>query len=113
MKNDNVYIFEDRGLLYLNGEDVRFLQGLETETNNGDEISIVPAVAGGYWFFLESFFELLAVWYWAQKIVLKLSNLSSTIDSRICFIRLAINVKLWMLANLSANSSLALNKWCK
>tara|TARA_B100000029_G_scaffold500951_1_gene573484 strand:+ start:10329 stop:10607 length:279 start_codon:yes stop_codon:yes gene_type:complete len=34
--------------LYLNGEDVRFLQGLETETNNGDEISIVPAVAGGY-----------------------------------------------------------------
>ena len=34
--------------LYLNGEDVRFLQGLDTETNNGDEISIVPAVAGGY-----------------------------------------------------------------
>ena len=33
--------------LYLNGEDVRFLQGLETSTKAGDEVSIVPAVAGG------------------------------------------------------------------
>ena len=33
--------------IYLNGEDVRFLQGLDTSTNTGDEISIVPAVAGG------------------------------------------------------------------
>ena len=33
--------------LYLNGEDVRFLQGLETSVNSGDEVSIVPAVAGG------------------------------------------------------------------
>jgi molybdopterin synthase sulfur carrier subunit len=33
--------------LYLNGEDVRFLQGLETAINAGDEVSIVPAVAGG------------------------------------------------------------------
>ena len=33
--------------IYLNGEDVRFLLGLETSTNSGDEISIVPAVAGG------------------------------------------------------------------
>jgi len=33
--------------IYLNGEDVRFLQGLETTTNSGDEVSIVPAVAGG------------------------------------------------------------------
>jgi molybdopterin synthase sulfur carrier subunit len=33
--------------LYLNGEDVRFLQGLETTINSGDEVSIVPAVAGG------------------------------------------------------------------
>ena len=33
--------------IYLNGEDVRFLQGLETSTTSGDEISIVPAVAGG------------------------------------------------------------------
>ena len=33
--------------IYLNGEDVRFLQGLNTSTKTGDEISIVPAVAGG------------------------------------------------------------------
>jgi molybdopterin synthase sulfur carrier subunit len=33
--------------VYLNGEDVRFLDGILTETNTGDEISIVPAVAGG------------------------------------------------------------------
>ena len=33
--------------IYLNGEDVRFLQGLETSTKAGDEVSIVPAVAGG------------------------------------------------------------------
>ena len=33
--------------LYVNGEDVRFQQGLETMLNSGDELSIVPAVAGG------------------------------------------------------------------
>lgn len=33
--------------IYINGEDVRFLQGLETSTQTGDEVSIVPAVAGG------------------------------------------------------------------
>lgn len=33
--------------VYLNGEDVRYLQGLETSTKSGDEVSIVPAVAGG------------------------------------------------------------------
>lgn len=33
--------------VYLNGEDIRFLQGLETGVNSGDELSIVPAVAGG------------------------------------------------------------------
>ena len=33
--------------IYLNGEDVRFLSGLSTDTKAGDEISIVPAVAGG------------------------------------------------------------------
>ena len=33
--------------IYLNGEDVRFLSGLSTDTKEGDEISIVPAVAGG------------------------------------------------------------------
>ena len=33
--------------VYVNGEDVRFLEGLQTATKTGDEISIVPAVAGG------------------------------------------------------------------
>ena len=33
--------------VYVNGEDVRFLDGLDTKLKNGDEISIVPAVAGG------------------------------------------------------------------
>ena len=33
--------------IYLNGEDVRFLEGLDTTAATGDEISIVPAVAGG------------------------------------------------------------------
>ena len=33
--------------IYVNGEDVRFLKGLETSTSTGDEVSIVPAVAGG------------------------------------------------------------------
>ena len=33
--------------VYVNGEDVRFLQGLDTATKSGDEVSIVPAVAGG------------------------------------------------------------------
>ena len=34
--------------VYVNGEDVRFLEGLKTETKAGDEISVVPAVAGGW-----------------------------------------------------------------
>ena len=33
--------------IYLNGEDVRFMDGLKTATADGDAISIVPAVAGG------------------------------------------------------------------
>ena len=33
--------------VYVNGEDVRFQQGLETPLNGNDEVSIVPAVAGG------------------------------------------------------------------
>lgn len=33
--------------IYLNGEDVRFLEGLATSAKSGDEVSIVPAVAGG------------------------------------------------------------------
>ncbi len=32
---------------YVNGEDIRFLQSEETPLKDGDELSIVPAVAGG------------------------------------------------------------------
>ena len=33
--------------LYVNGEDIRFLEGLSTPIESGDELSVVPAVAGG------------------------------------------------------------------
>ena len=33
--------------IYVNGEDVRFLSNLSTALNASDEVSIVPAVAGG------------------------------------------------------------------
>ncbi len=33
--------------IYVNGEDVRFQQGVQTPLSAGDEVSIVPAVAGG------------------------------------------------------------------
>ncbi len=33
--------------IYVNGEDVRFLDGLRTPLADGAEVSIVPAVAGG------------------------------------------------------------------
>ena len=33
--------------VYINGEDVRFQDGLATPLTGGDEVSIVPAVAGG------------------------------------------------------------------
>ncbi|GIW11533.1 MAG: MoaD family protein [Chloroflexi bacterium] len=33
--------------IYVNGEDVRFLAGLQTPIRTGDEVSIIPAVAGG------------------------------------------------------------------
>lgn len=32
---------------YVNSEDIRFLEGKETALKDGDEVSIVPAVAGG------------------------------------------------------------------
>ncbi|NJK67387.1 MAG: MoaD/ThiS family protein [Microcoleus sp. CSU_2_2] len=32
---------------YVNSEDIRFLEGTETALKDGDEVSIVPAVAGG------------------------------------------------------------------
>jgi MoaD family protein len=45
-------IAEDGGLrrfvnVYVGGEDIRFLDGLDTRVSDGDEITILPAVAGG------------------------------------------------------------------
>ena len=45
-------IVDDNGLrrfvnVYLNDEDVRFLEGLETPVADSDSITILPAVAGG------------------------------------------------------------------
>lgn len=33
--------------VYVNEEDIRFLQNQQTRLNDGDEISIIPAIAGG------------------------------------------------------------------
>jgi MoaD family protein len=33
--------------IYVGEEDIRFLEGLKTELKGGDQISIVPAIAGG------------------------------------------------------------------
>lgn len=33
--------------VYVNNEDARFISGLQTSLKPGDEVSIVPAVAGG------------------------------------------------------------------
>jgi len=47
------HLYTDDGKLrafvnvYLNDEDIRFLKNLETPVKEGDEISIVPAIAGG------------------------------------------------------------------
>jgi len=46
-------LVEDNGELrrfinvYVNQEDIRFLQGEKTSLKNGDEVVIVPAIAGG------------------------------------------------------------------
>jgi molybdopterin synthase sulfur carrier subunit len=45
-------IAEDGGLrrfvnVYVGGEDIRFTEGLDTPVKDGDEITILPAVAGG------------------------------------------------------------------
>ena len=45
-------VAEDGGLhrfvnVYVNDEDVRYLGSLETQVNDGDVVSILPAVAGG------------------------------------------------------------------
>jgi sulfur-carrier protein len=33
--------------VYVNEEDIRFLQNKDTQIKDGDEISIIPAIAGG------------------------------------------------------------------
>ena len=33
--------------VYVSGEDIRFQQGLDTGLQDGDEVTILPAVAGG------------------------------------------------------------------
>ncbi len=33
--------------VYVGGEDIRFLDGLDTPVDDGDEVTILPAVAGG------------------------------------------------------------------
>jgi molybdopterin synthase sulfur carrier subunit len=33
--------------IFVNGEDLRFLQNLDTAVKAGDEVSVVPAIAGG------------------------------------------------------------------
>jgi molybdopterin synthase sulfur carrier subunit len=33
--------------VYVDGEDIRFTDGLETPVGDGDEVQILPAVAGG------------------------------------------------------------------
>jgi len=45
-------IAEDGGLrrfvnVYVGSEDIRFLDGLDTPVSDGDEVTILPAVAGG------------------------------------------------------------------
>lgn len=45
-------IADDSGLrrfvnVYVGGEDIRFLEGLETPVSDGAEVTILPAVAGG------------------------------------------------------------------
>ncbi|HET9075007.1 MAG TPA: ubiquitin-like small modifier protein 1 [Solirubrobacteraceae bacterium] len=45
-------IADDHGLrrfvnVYVGGEDIRFLDGLDTPVSDGAEVTILPAVAGG------------------------------------------------------------------
>ena len=45
-------LVDDDGLrrfvnVYLNDEDVRFLDGLKTQVRDGDSVTVLPAVAGG------------------------------------------------------------------
>ncbi|MEM2911669.1 MAG: MoaD family protein [Candidatus Bathyarchaeia archaeon] len=49
--SERIYEAEDKVKrflnIYINGKDIRFLNGLETVLNENDEVSIIPAVGGG------------------------------------------------------------------
>jgi molybdopterin converting factor small subunit len=45
-------LVDDKGVrrfvnIFVGDEDIRFMQGLQTAVKDGDEISIIPAIAGG------------------------------------------------------------------
>jgi molybdopterin synthase sulfur carrier subunit len=48
-------LFDDAGKIrrfvnvFANEEDIRFLEQLETALKDGDELALVPAIAGGSW----------------------------------------------------------------
>ena len=47
-------LYEDEGSIrnfiniYVNDEDIRYADGMQTGLNDGDRIQIVPSIAGGY-----------------------------------------------------------------
>ena len=47
-------LYEDEGSIrnfiniYVNDEDIRYADGMQTELKDGDRIQIVPSIAGGY-----------------------------------------------------------------
>ena len=48
-------VLDDRGVVrrhvnvFVNGESIRYLDGIETPVADGDEVWILPAVSGGGW----------------------------------------------------------------
>ncbi len=47
-----LHLFNDDGLrsfvnIFIDDEDIRFLQGLDTEIEAGDQLRIIPSIAGG------------------------------------------------------------------
>ncbi|WP_457590625.1 ubiquitin-like small modifier protein 1 [Geoglobus sp.] len=33
--------------IFVNGEDIRYLNGIDTELKDGDEVAFIPAISGG------------------------------------------------------------------